>query len=213
MTGRFIALEGIEGVGKSTAAAHLCARLAAAGKTPLATREPGGTPFGERLREALLDPGETPEPEAELLLMFAARLQHLRRVIRPALAAGRWVVCDRFVDASYAYQGGGRGLPEAHIAALEAWLLEGLRPDPVILLDAPVPVALARARGRAGAADRFERLDEAFFERVRRAYLDRAAADPDRYRVIDAARPWPEVRAELDRVLDGCLADDGAGRT
>jgi len=184
--GRFITLEGIEGVGKSTQARGLLESILAAGHDAVATREPGGTPLADRIRSILLDPdGKGPEPDTEALLVFAARAEHLSTLVRPALAAGRWVVCDRFTDATYAYQGGGRGIAEDRIAALERWVHEDLVPDRTILLDAPVDVALARAHGRA-KADRFERETTAFFERARSVYLARARAEPARFRVVDA---------------------------
>jgi dTMP kinase len=204
-TGRLITVEGGEGVGKSTNLAFIRERLEQAGRPVVATREPGGTALGERLREVLLAPDEsTIDPEAELLLMFAARVQHLRELIEPALQRGDWAVFDRFTDASYAYQGGGCGLAASRIAALEDWVQGDLRPDRVIVLDAPADVGLARA-GRRGAADRFERERADFFERVRAVYLQRAAAEPARYRVVDAARPLDRVREALDAVVRECL--------
>ena len=210
--GRFVTLEGIEGAGKSGALAHLRGVLAAAGIGAVATREPGGTALGEALRALLLDHRNGMEADTELLLVFAARAEHLARVIRPALAAGRWVLCDRFTDSTYAYQGGGRGVPAERIAALEEWVQGPLRPDLTLLLDVPPELGLARARGREGGAegasarDRFEREDLAFFARVREAYLARARAEPARFRVIDAARPWEEVRAALEEALAPLLA-------
>jgi len=208
--GRFITLEGIEGAGKSTALAHVAGLLEAAGREVVATREPGGTPLGEALRALLLDHRNGMAHDTELLLMFAARAEHLAQVIRPALAAGRWVVCDRFTDSTYAYQGGGRGVPEARIAALEGWVQGPLRPDLTLLLDVPPETGLARARG-GGVGDRFEREDVAFFERVRAAYLRRAEAEPGRFRVIDAARPLEAVHAALAAALAPLLADAGTG--
>lgn len=208
MRGRFITLEGLEGSGKSTNLAHLKARLEAAGKPVLVTREPGGTAIGEQIRALLLDHrNEGMHPDTELLLMFAARAQHLHQVILPALAAGTWVVSDRFTDASYAYQGGGRGMPEARIAALEDFVQGGLQPDLTLILDLPVATGLARA-GQRSAPDRFEREQAEFFERVRQVYLERAARWPARYRIIDASRALPEVMAQLDRVIDDILRHD-----
>lgn len=184
--GRFVTLEGVEGVGKSTQAERLAGRLRAAGHAVVATREPGGTAAGDRIRAILLDPdGEGLADDTELLLLFAARAEHLARVVRPALAAGQWVVCDRFTDATYAYQGGGRGIEPARIARLEDWVQAGLRPDRTLLLDLPIAEGLRRARGGRDG-DRFEREQAAFFERVRAAYLERAVAEPGRFRVIDA---------------------------
>ncbi|ROR32628.1 dTMP kinase [Inmirania thermothiophila] len=206
MRGRFITLEGIEGAGKSTLMAHVLARVGA--RHPVhGTREPGGTALGERIRALLLAPGEAPmDPTAELLLLFAARAQHLAEVIRPALAAGTWVVCDRFTDATFAYQGGGRGLETETIAALEGLVQRGLVPDRTLLLDLPVAQGLARV-ARRGGADRFERERAAFFERVRAAYLARAQAEPARFRVIDASRPLPEVQAQVDEALADLLGE------
>ncbi len=205
MRGRFITLEGLEGSGKSTNLAHLKARLEAAGTPVLVTREPGGTPIGEQIRELLLDHrNDGMHPDTELLLMFAARAQHLQQVILPALEAGTWVVSDRFTDASYAYQGGGRGMPEERIAALEAFVQGGLQPDLTLILDLPVATGLERA-GKRSAPDRFEREQAEFFERVRAVYLARARRWPARYRVIDAGRPLPEVMAQLDAVIDEVL--------
>ncbi|MFA5529413.1 MAG: dTMP kinase [Thiohalomonadaceae bacterium] len=208
MRGRFITLEGLEGSGKSTNLAHLRARLETAGKPVLVTREPGGTPIGEQIRELLLDHrNDGMHPDTELLLMFAARAQHLQQVILPALAAGTWVISDRFTDASYAYQGGGRGMPEARIAALEDFVQGGLQPDFTLILDLPVATGLARA-GERSAPDRFEREQTEFFERVREVYLARAQRWPGRYRVIDASGSLPEVMAQLDRVIDEILHHD-----
>ena len=172
----FITIEGGEGVGKSTNIATLEAWLQRHQIDYCLTREPGGTPLAERVRELLLGiEDELLSPAAELLLVFAARAQHLERVIKPALARGEWVLCDRFTDATYAYQGGGRGSPKAHIAALEQQVQAGLKPDYTLLLDAPVEVGLERA-DRRGELDRFETEQRAFFERVRNCYLERAAA-------------------------------------
>lgn len=195
--GRFITLEGVEGVGKSTQAQALGEQLRQRGHSVISTREPGGTAVGDRIRSVLLDPGgQAPTAETELLLMFAARAEHLARVVRPALAGGEWVVCDRFTDASYAYQGGGRGLEAERIAVLEQWLQQGLAPDRTVLLDLPVDEGLARARGTS-AGDRFEREQRDFFERVRAVYLARAAAEPGRFRVVDAGGSVEQVGAQV----------------
>lgn len=206
--GRFITVEGGEGVGKSTNLEFVRRLLEQAGVAVTVTREPGGTVLGERLRAILLEPGQAPiAPETELLLMFAARAQHLREVIVPALRRGEWVLCDRFTDASYAYQGGGRGIPAERIAELERRVQGDVRPDLVLLLDAPAEVGLTRARGRGALADRFEREELEFFKRVRNAYLARAAgADLTRYRVIDATQPLETVQAQLRGVVDDFLA-------
>lgn len=208
--GRFITLEGIEGVGKSSHVQALVEALARGGRRAIATREPGGTPVGDRIRAVLLDPdAAAPVPDTELMLVFAARCEHLETRVRPALARGEWVVCDRFTDATYAYQGGGRGIAPARIAALEDWVQGALRPDRTVLLDAPVETALRRAQGRA-AADRFERETAAFFERARAVYLERAAAEPGRFRVVDATRPLEAVRADVvAAIADLVEAGDG----
>lgn len=186
--GRFITLEGGEGAGKSTLLAGLRAHLEGRGVALVQSREPGGSALGEALRDIVLDPVQRGLcAESELLLMFAARAQLVREIIVPALAAGRWVLCDRYVDASYAYQGGGRGQPMERIAALEAWACAGLQPDLTLLLDLPVATGRARAEGR-GAADRIEVEADGFFERVRAVYRARAAAAPQRFRVIDASQ-------------------------
>lgn len=205
MTGRLITLEGIEGAGKSSQIGFVRDCLVAAGRVVRVTREPGGTPLGEAIREVLLaDHGEPMPPMTELLLMFAARAAHCRQLIGPALARGEWVVCDRFTDASYAYQGAARGLGAAAVADLEALALDGLRPDRVLLFDLPVAEGLARARGR-GHGNRFDEETGEFHERVREAYLQRAAAEPDRYRVIDAAQPVDTVRERLRAALGDWL--------
>jgi dTMP kinase len=186
--GRFITLEGGEGAGKSTLLAGLRAHLEGRGVDLLLTREPGGTALGEAVRAIVLDPAQRGLcAESELLLMFASRAQLVRETIAPALAAGRWVLCDRYVDASYAYQGGGRGQPAERIAAIEQWACAGLVPDLTLLLDLPVATGRARAAGR-GAADRIEVEADGFFERVRAAYRQRAAAEPRRFRVVDAGQ-------------------------
>ncbi len=199
--GLFITLEGTEGVGKSTNLQFICDWLAETGLAYVCTREPGGTPLAETLREVLLANREEPfDPLAELLVMFAARAQHLAQRIVPALAQGDWVICDRFTDATYAYQGGGRGLDRSTIAALETLVQGSLRPDAVIILDIAPDIGLQRARLR-GEPDRFEAERIPFFERVRAAYLERAAADPERYFVVDASRPLLEVQQTLRSVL------------
>jgi dTMP kinase len=199
--GYFITLEGGEGAGKSTALPFVRDWLGQAGHEVVVTREPGGTVPGERVRELLLHRRELHmSTETETLLMFAARAEHLAQVIRPALAAGKTVLCDRFTDATYAYQGGGRGLPAARIAELESWVQGALRPDLTLLLDVPVETGLARANRRS-APDRFEREQREFFERVRAAYLERARHEPQRVHVINAARDLAAVQAQLQAVL------------
>jgi len=201
----FITLEGLEGAGKTSRLADLEAFLRQRGKTVLATREPGGTVLGERLRELLLAPDQGPmAPLTELLLMFAARSEHVTRLILPALDAGRWVLCDRYVDASYAYQGGGRGLGAAPVAALEALLPARAQPDLTLLLDLPVETGLARAASRS-AADRFEQETVAFHQRVRDAYLARARQHPQRYCIIDAAAGPDAVRRAIESAVEPLL--------
>ncbi|PXV60791.1 thymidylate kinase [Dyella jiangningensis] len=193
--GKLITLEGGEGAGKSTLLAGLQKHLLAQGVDLVQTREPGGTPLGEAVRAIVLDPAHRGmSAESELLLMFASRAQLVRECIEPALAAGRWVLCDRFTDASYAYQGGGRGVRAERIALLEQWATHGLTPDLTLLLDLPVATGRARAAGR-GEADRIEVEGDNFFERVRAAYRARAAAEPARFRIIDATRTPDEVLA------------------
>ena len=202
--GLFITLEGGEGAGKTTSLVFVRALLEQAGKVVVVTREPGGTPLGEKIRELLLHGRDDMHVDSELLLMFAARAEHLVRVIRPALAAGAVVVCDRFTDATYAYQGAGRGAADARIRVLEDWVQQGLRPDLTLLLDIPVERGLARA-GERGAPDRFEREQVDFFERVRDAYLAAAAREPQRVRVIDAAQDIPKVELQLRAALETLL--------
>lgn len=197
MTGKFITLEGGEGAGKSTVLQTVRKLLSRRNIDVVVTREPGGTPAGEAIRGVLLDPAlRGMSAETELLLMFASRAQLVRETILPALAAGRWVLADRFTDASFAYQGGGRGQPLARIEDLENWAAAGLKPDLTLLLDVPVAEGLKRANGR-GAADRIEMENAAFFERVRAAYRERAAAQAQRFRTIDASRPLAEVLAQV----------------
>ncbi|HBK57590.1 MAG TPA: dTMP kinase [Xanthomonadales bacterium] len=203
--GRLISIEGGEGAGKSTAIAAVTGVLERHGRSVVSAREPGGTAFGEACRHLLLDTALTPCAESELLLMFASRAQLVRERIRPALARGEWVVCDRFTDASFAYQGGGRGLGAARVAELERWAV-GLRPDLTILLDIGVEHGLARMRGR-GEPDRIERERTEFFERVRTSYLDRAAREPARFRVIDAALPVESVTAQVVACLEAWLLE------
>ncbi|MBZ0222519.1 MAG: dTMP kinase [Dokdonella sp.] len=205
MNGRLITLEGGEGAGKSSVLDALRERLASRGIDVVVTREPGGTAFGEAARALMLDPAHAGLcAESELLLVFAARAQHVRERIAPALARGQWVLSDRYTDASYAYQGGGRGQPLERIAALEAWAAP-VRADLTLLLDLPIEQGLARA-GARGPRDRIEAEGAAFFERVRGTYRQRAAQEPQRFRSIDASQPLEAVRAaacaELDAFLD-----------
>ena len=208
MPGKFITIEGGEGVGKTTNIAFIEARLSAAGIDVRVTREPGGTALGEDIRGLLLGHRhDGMASDTELLLMFAARAEHLAKVIKPALAAGQWVLCDRFTDATYAYQGGGRGIAREHIAQLEQWVQGDLRPDLTVLLDTTIAVGLQRA-GERSAPDRFEREQSAFFERVRAAYLDLAQHYPQRFRIIDATQPLDAVQCELGAVLDAYIVEN-----
>jgi dTMP kinase len=203
--GRFLTIEGIEGVGKSTQVARLSQGLSERGIAHVVTREPGGTPLAERIREIVLKVRDEPlPPTAELLLMFAARAVHLANHVEPNLRAGRWVICDRFIDATYAYQGGGRRLRVDHIRQLETMVQGARRPDLTVLLDAPVEQALRRAHERnAGAdADRFESERAEFFERVRDAYCARAAAEPSRIAVIDASQSIDGVALQILNLLE-----------
>lgn len=200
--GRLITLEGGEGAGKTTALATIEAWLRERGIDPVITREPGGTPQAERIREILLDPATgSLAPISELLLMFAARNENLEQVIRPALAAGKYVVCDRFTDASLAYQGGGRQLGREPVEILARLVHADLTPDLTLLLDVPVEIGLERIGGRDGGPDRFEQNRPEFLERVRQAYLDQAEREPGRFQVIDAGASIEEVAARIRVVL------------
>lgn len=200
--GRFITVEGTEGVGKSTNMAFIENWLNDAGKELVITREPGGTELGEKLRAVLLDAKEqSMSDDTELLLMFAARAQHLYEVIQPALDAGKWVLCDRFTDSTYAYQGGGRGIELSRIAQLEQWVQGDRRPDMTLILDLPIDIGLERA-GKRSAPDRFELEKHDFFNKVRDTYLARAAENPNRYKVIDASPPIAEVQQSIQVVLE-----------
>lgn len=201
MRGQFITFEGTEGVGKSTQLANASRTLEELGVDYIVTREPGGTPMAEAIRELLLTPRDEPVNEiTELLLMFAARAQHLHTRILPAINSGQWVLCDRFTDATFAYQGGGRGVPKDRIALLENLVQAEVRPDHVILLDAPVATGMARARDR-GELDRFEQEDLEFFQRIRDVYRERAIAQPSRYHVVNAARSLEEVSEAVSGLL------------
>ena len=200
--GFFISLEGGEGAGKSTQHSHIVEWLSQHGKTVVEAREPGGTPVSEQIRQVLLDTRNAGlNPTAELLLMFAARSQLVQEVIRPALADGKVVVCDRFADASYAYQGGGRQLGSEAVAGVEGLVLNGLQPDLTLLFDVPVELGMRRVAGR-GAADRFEVESILFFERVRETYLERAAANPHRFRIIDASLDLEQVWQQVQTILE-----------
>ena len=204
--GKFVSLEGGEGAGKSTLLAGLREHVQRHGINLVQTREPGGTALGEAVRAIVLDPTQRGmAAEAELLLMFSARAQLVREVIEPALAAGHWVLCDRYADASYAYQGGGRGQPVERIAELERWACMGVKPDLTLLLDLPVATGRARAAGR-GDVDRIEVEADAFFERVRASYRARAAAEPQRFRMIDASQSPAEVLRAAALALENLLS-------
>lgn len=198
MPGKFITLEGVDGAGKSTHLDFVATWLRQQGREVIVTREPGGTPVGETLRDLLLHREMT--ADTELLLMFAARQEHLSTLILPALARNVWVVSDRFTDASYAYQCGGRGMAAERVAALEAWVQPGFQPDMTLLFDVTSEVAAAR-RSTARVADRFEREADSFFNRVRNAYLDRARTEPARIQVVDASRSIDSIQIELARLL------------
>jgi len=203
--GKFITLEGGEGAGKTTCMSHVRQRIVDAGIPLVVTREPGGTHISEKIRELLLDKENTDiQDDAELLLMFAARSQHLNELIRPALQRGDWVLCDRFTDATHAYQGGGRGIPTERISSLENWTQRGLKPDLTLLLDLPVETGLERA-GQRSAPDRFESESPQFMQNIRKAYLKIAAEEPGRVKVIDAALPLDEVLGQIDKVMDKIL--------
>ncbi len=206
--GRFITIEGIEGVGKSSNMATLVGHLEAAGRRVLTTREPGGTPLAEDIRDLLKDRSDEPIPEiAELLLMFAARSLNVNNVILPALEAGTWVVSDRFTDSSRAYQGGGRGIPMETIDRLADWVHGDTWPDLTILLDAPVEIGMQRA-DRRGTPDRFEQERHDFFQRVRECYLQLAINEPERFVIVDTTRSLAEVGCEIRQVADQILANN-----
>ncbi len=201
----FITLEGGEGAGKSTNLDYIKQKLEAAGKLVRVTREPGGSELGEKIRGLLLDPEFTGmHSDTELLLMFAARAEHINTVIKPALREGKIVLCDRFTDATYAYQGGGRGIDLQRIHFLENFVQGDFRPHLTLLFDLPVAIGLDRA-GKRGELDRFEQEQHAFFDKVRQAYLQRAAAEPDRFRVIDASRKLSDVQQALDSLVKDLL--------
>ncbi|MEM7543560.1 MAG: dTMP kinase [Pseudomonadota bacterium] len=202
MAANFITLEGIEGVGKSTAVAFVMDALKRLGVDAVSTREPGGTPTAERIRALLLDPDSAIVPDAELLLMFAARAQHIREFIEPKLDAGITVVCDRFTDATFAYQGGGRGIDGKAIETLARLVHPNTNPDLTLLLDAPIEIAAGRLAER-GAKDRFEREPPDFFERIRQHYLGRAQNEPQRFQVIDARAAKSDVAAQITKAVQG----------
>jgi dTMP kinase len=197
--GKLITLEGIDGAGKSTHVGFLADILRARGQSVVLTREPGGTPLGEKIRALVLH--ETMDAETETLLMFAARREHVARVIEPALARGEWVICDRFVDASYAYQGGGRGVRDAKIKGLETWVLQGLSPDLTLLFDLDPAAAKARQTKAGLVADKFEQERQTFFDNVRGKYLERAKQNPQRIVIVDAAQSIDAIQHSLRDLL------------
>jgi len=202
MNNKFITVEGIEGVGKTSNAKFIAQLIEEKNFSVVLTREPGGTPIGEAVRNILLTEYAEPTlPQAELLLLYAARLQHVEQVIKPALKAGKWVVCDRFIDATYAYQGAGRGIVIEKIDALNQWTLEDFVPDFTLILDAPVDIAFSRIQPYRHL-DRFEKEQKSFFEKIRQQYLARAAQFPERYQVIDASKSLGEVQEVLRGVIN-----------
>lgn len=202
MNGKFISIEGTEGAGKTTQIRFIADYLRQQDITVLLTREPGGTGLGEEIRELLLAPREAGMHEdTELLLMFAARAEHVARVIKPALARGEWVISDRFVDATFAYQGGGRGISQQRIQQIADWTLQGMTPDLTLLFDIPVQAGLARIQQRPGQNDRFEQEKTAFFERIREVYLQRTAQEPQRLRRIDASQSVDAIRDDITEIL------------
>lgn len=211
MSAKFITLEGGEGAGKTTCLKHIEKRIKEAGIELCVTREPGGTRTGEKIREILLDRGNFDIlDETELMLMFAARAQHLNELIRPTLATDSWVLCDRFTDATYAYQGGGRGISSDRIAELEQWVQQGLKPDLTLLLDLPVEVGLERA-GQRSTPDRFESENIAFMERMRSSYLEIASREPERVKIIDSSQILENVVSQIDFVLNDILGEAKSG--
>ena len=211
MHGQFITLEGTEGAGKSTNLLFIESFLAEKGVELLVTREPGGTEIGEAIREVLLNKEFTAmQDETELLLMFAARAQHLKEKIQPALAQGKWVISDRFTDATYAYQGGARGMDIQRIAQIEQWVQQGFQPDTTFVFDLPVEIGMARVAARSQETgqviDRFEQEKQDFFEKVRATYLARAAASPARYEILDASQSLETIQAQIAARLTGMLA-------
>lgn len=207
--GLFLTFEGIEGAGKSSNVQYVKQLLEAAGKDVVVTREPGGTEVGEHIRQVLLDPNlPGMHSDTELLLMFASRAEHYQHKILPALQQGQWVLCDRFTDASYAYQGGGRSIDMQRINALESWVLGDFKVNKTLLFDLPVAVGLSRAKARS-AADRIEQEEASFFERIRQCYLSRAEAEPTRFELIDAERSIEDVKSQLDKSIDLLLRHVG----
>ena len=207
MNGKFITIEGIEGAGKSTQLAFIQKYLAEKGQSLIVTREPGGTELGEQIRELLLAPrAQGMAVDTELLLMFAARAEHIEQVIKPAIGRGEWVLSDRFSDATFAYQGGGRGIPQQRITEIADWTLKGLQPDLTLLFDLPVEVGQQRVLSRNQGVDRFEQEKVDFFQRIKTCYLQRAQQEPQRIKVIDANKSIADIQVQLTIILDGLLA-------
>ncbi|MBL4638420.1 MAG: dTMP kinase [Proteobacteria bacterium] len=207
MNGKFISIEGIEGAGKSTQLAFIERYLKQQGKNVVVTREPGGTALGEQVRELLLAPrDEGMAVDTELLLMFAARAEHIDQVIKPAIQRGDWVISDRFVDATFAYQGGGRGIAAARIEQISAWTLNGLQTDITFLFDLTVELGQQRVISRNGVVDRFEQEKTAFFQKIRDCYLQRSQQEPNRIKVIDASKTINEIELQLTAALDRLLS-------
>ena len=203
--GLFLTFEGVEGAGKTSNLQHAKALIEATGKEVIVTREPGGTEVGERIREVLLNPDlPAMHSDTELLLMFASRAEHYQHKILPALEAGQWVLCDRFTDASFAYQGGGRQISQSRISDLETWVLGDFRADQTYLFDLPVEIGLARAKARS-AADRIEQEQVEFFERIRQCYLERAQNEPERFTVVDASQALENVQSQLSQAVSDLL--------
>lgn len=206
MSGQFITLEGTEGAGKSTNLVFIQQWLEAQGVELIITREPGGTEIGEAIREVLLNKDYTAmQAETELLLMFAARAQHLQEKILPAIEAGKWVISDRFTDATYAYQGAARGMSYQRISEIENWVQQGFHPDTTFVFDLPIEIGMARVKSRGGETDRFEQEKQAFFEKVRSAYLHRAEQAPQRYKVLDASQSLEQVQADIVKRLQAMM--------
>lgn len=206
MTGKFISIEGVEGAGKSTQISFIAQYLTQQGKNVVISREPGGTELGEKIRDLLLNPDQIAMAiDTELLLMFAARAEHIHQVIKPALARGDWLLCDRFSDATYAYQGGGRGVSHQRIQILADWTLQGLLPDLTLLFDLPVEIGLQRVEKRQAAVDRFEQEKVDFFEKIRESYLHAAMSEPDRIKIVDSALSIDDVQHQLVRYLSRLL--------
>jgi len=206
MNAKFISIEGIEGAGKSTQLAFIQRYLSDNGKQLIVTREPGGTPLGEEIRSLLLTPTDSGMAiDTELLLMFSARAEHVARVIKPALEQGEWVISDRFTDATFAYQGGGRGISQQRISELANWTLKGLKPDLTLLFDLPVEVGQQRVLSRNQGVDRFEQEKIEFFQKIRTCYLERAKQEPNRIKVIDSSQSIAEIQSQLITILEPLL--------